>query len=119
MLHAWRDNTRVKILSLPKDVAPDIVRLVEKFLAVRSKIAVEHPEMVDADSIYHLPWDAKKKFGTATMNTFMDSSFLNVGVQAPAGYKYTWHKLRHGSTSAATTLDVPEWRIKDFGDWAR
>ena len=66
-----RDNTKVKILSLPKDAAPDVVRLVEKFLAVRSKIADEHPELLDADSIYRLPWDAKKKFGTATMNTFI------------------------------------------------
>ena len=116
---ARRDNTKVKVLSLPKDAAPDVVRLVEKFLAVRSKIAEEHPELAAADSIYRLPWDAKKKFGTATMNSFMEASFRSAGVQAPAGFKYTWHMLRHGSASAAAALGVPERRIKDFGNWAR
>ena len=91
----------------------------ERRAGASSKIAEEHPELAVADSIYRLPWDAKKKFGTATMNSFMEASFRSAGVQAPAGFKYTWHMLRHGSASAAAALGVPERRIKDFGNWAR
>jgi hypothetical protein len=114
-----RDNSKVKILSLPAGAAPDVVRLVEKFLAVRSALADYSTALDDADSIYRLPWDAAQKFSTGTMNSFMALAFRCAGVEAPAGFKYTWHMLRHGAASAAAALGGAERRIKDFGNWSR
>ena len=53
------------------------------------------------------------------MNEFMKLAFASVGVVAPPGFKYTWHMLRHGATSAAAALEVADRRIKDFGNWSR
>ena len=110
-----RDNSKVKILSLPADAAPDVVRLVEKFLAVRDRLDLP----ADADSIYRLPLDPPAKFQTGKMNEFMKLAFAGAGVVAPPGFKYTWHMLRHGAASVAAALEVAERRIKDFGNWAR
>jgi hypothetical protein len=115
-----RDNSKVKVLSLPADAAPDVVRLVEKYLAVRAQLQQLDSRVSDeCDSVYRLPWDAPAKFTTGTMNTFMTVAFLGAGVQAPPGFKYTWHMLRHGAASAAAALEVSERRIKDFGNWSR
>ena len=110
-----RDNTKVKVLSLPADAVPDVVRLVAKFLAVRARLDL--PD--DADSVYRLPWDGPAKFQTGKMNEFMKLAFASAGVVAPPGFKYTWHMLRHGATSAAAALEVADRRIKDFGNWSR
>jgi hypothetical protein len=107
-------------LSLPADAAPDVVRLVEKFLAVREQLARSDSRVSDAcDSVYRLPWDPAAAFATGTMHQFMTMAFMGAGVQAPPGFKYTWHMLRHGAASAAAALEVSERRIKDFGNWSR
>ena len=67
-----RDNSKVKILSLPADAAPDVVRLVEKFLAVWDRLDLP----ADADSIYRLPLDPPAKF----QNGCFDKAFVSTVV---------------------------------------
>ena len=52
------------------------------------------------------------------MNKFMTMTFMGARVQAPPGFKYTWHMLWHGAASNMATLEVSERWIKDFGDWS-
>jgi hypothetical protein len=114
------DVSEAPVLSVPAGCVGGLVQLIEMWNAVRSKLGLPTTAdgLPDKVGYYRLPWEMwQAKWPQSKMNEFIKDACTACDVTAPAGFRYTWHQLRHGAATSMSSLNVPLVTAKTFGRW--
>ena len=115
------DVSEAPVLSIPAGCVDGLVQLIEKWNSVRSKLGLPTTAdgLPDKVGYYRLPWEMRQaKWPQSKMNEFIKDACAACDVTAPAGFRYTWHQLRHGAATGMSSLNVPLVTAKTFGRWS-
>ena len=115
------DISDVPVLSIPAGCVAGLAGLIEKWDNIRSQLRLPTTSEGQPSKVgyYRLPWEMRQaKWPQSKMNDFIKLACAACAVSAPAGFRYTYHQLRHGAATGMSSLGVPLITAKTFGRWS-
>ena len=108
---------REKVLRFPAAQMDGWAALIEKFGRVR---LLEDVCGGDArESLYRMSGEARTwQWDVQKMNGFLSRCLDALGIEAPEGYKYSYHSLRHAAASSMAAINVHEARMLWLQGWS-
>jgi len=106
-----------KVLRFPAAQMDGWQELIEKFQRVRELEGVCGGD--DRESYYRMSGDERTwNWDVQRMNGFLSRCLSALGIEAPAGFKYTYHSLRHAAASSMAAINVHEARMLWLQGWS-
>ena len=100
-----------RTLTFPPGAIPCLDTLLDKWESVRGDVP-------DGRCYFAYAHEKRVSFPSTQVDTWVQLCLSHLGLEPPAGEKWTGHSLRKGAASGAAALDVALHRICYVGGWS-
>lgn len=105
-----------RVLVFESDAVVGLYELVKRWEFIRSSTGVAS-EVARSDSYYALRGERSDRWTQSKMDSFLQVVLQQQGVEAPAGFSYSYHSLRKMAASSIKCIGVSDQRLQFFGRW--
>ena len=105
-----------RVLVFEPDAVVGLYELVKRWEFIRSSTGVA-AEVARSDSYYALRGERSDRWTQSKMDSFLQVVLQQQGVEAPAGFSYSYHSLRKMAASSIKCIGVSDQRLQFFGRW--